>query len=246
MKNIILMFLCSMVYVNNIAKGEHIEIEKNVVELKIDPILEIDLPERIVVPFSYLVRDSSWRLTMILHPLNKYGNDPKDVGNYNSQGKLVGTGRDISAKVYEKYTGKTATVKRMQNISPKLAMDIYEKKFYLSMMKGDQLKVREPLLLDLIFNAFCHGNGVKHFKYTIKEIVGHEHPYKPNLNYYVTDKEVGLFNEITSTYEGEKEFYTIFYLKRDRLYKRLGQKHFRGFLKILDDWYLPPNELYQK
>lgn len=183
------------------------------------------------VSFSYIVREGSKRY----RKMNKYSyqNSPNDSGNKNNSGILVGTNRSIAAKTYENYTGKVATVKRMKALPKELAFDIYKKKYWCK-IRGEEMKVHNPLLVDMIFNAYCSSpaSTISSFK---KIISSFNHPTDKIRR--ITSNDIIQFNKICSTYHDEKSFYNEFRKSRDEFYTRKSKnKNKRGLLKWLNDY----------
>lgn len=59
-----------------------------------------------------------------------YQDDPDDSGNYDSQGRLVGTKYGISARRLEDYRGRSITVYEMKNLTVNEAVQIYKKHYW--------------------------------------------------------------------------------------------------------------------
>ena len=180
--------------------------------------------------FSYIVRPNSKRWRKLQD--GTYQNSKFDVGNINSKGEFVGTNRSIAAKTYEEYTGKKATFARMRGISYELAKNIYRDMFWYDIMKGHKMKVRNPLLLDMIFNAICSSNGTIHFKSVLQEMTG----FKSN-NWKITEEEIIHFNNLCKNPLKEAEFYSKYWNIRNEYYALKSKKRgHRGLNRWIDDY----------
>ena len=167
--------------------------------------------------FSYIIRRDSkrWRkLQDGTFQLSEY-----DRGNYNSKNQLVGTNRSIAAKTYEQYTGKTATKARMKAISYEMAKDIYQDMFWFDIMQGNKMKVHNPILLDMIFNAICSSNGTSNFKKVLKKMTGYS-----DKKWKITDKEIVYFNNLCENPLREAEFYKRYWNVRNDYYALKSKK----------------------
>ena len=197
--------------------------------------------------FSYIMRDSSKRWFKLKD--NTFQLNPYDRGNYNKRGKLAGTNRSISAKVYEKYTGFEANKDNMKSLSFDLAIKIYEEKFWHKYMNGDSMQVHNPILIDMIFNAICSSAGSHHFKDILQSMTkNYKHTktgkvykdgfviYKSKLKWITLD-EIYVFNELCSNIETEEKFYKKFWNKRNDYYnKRSSKKGLKGLSKWIKDY----------
>ena len=88
-----------------------------------------------------------------------YQNNPKDAGNRNSKGDLVGTNFGISAPVYEEYFGKIPSASDMKGLKKEEAKEIY-KKLYIKPVTNN-LGISEDSsafdqVVDMVVN---HGYG---------------------------------------------------------------------------------------
>jgi lysozyme family protein len=59
-----------------------------------------------------------------------YQNHPSDRGNYNSQGKLIGTNWGISAPVLERYMKRVPSVADMKALTKEQAKEIYKRLYW--------------------------------------------------------------------------------------------------------------------
>jgi hypothetical protein len=180
--------------------------------------------------FSYIIRPNSkrWRkLQDGTFQLSKY-----DRGNYNSKNQLVGTNRSIAAKTYEQYTGKTATIPRMKAISCNLAKNIYRDMFWKDIMKGHKMKVHNPILLDMIFNAICSSNGTSHFKTVLNTMTGYS-----DKEWKITEEEIEYFNRLCENPLREAEFYKRYWNIRNEYYAlKSKKKGHRGLNRWIKDY----------
>ncbi len=88
-----------------------------------------------------------------------YQANPNDPGNYNGAGELVGTNYGITAKNYEAWIGRRASIADMKNMPPMTAAAIFRSKFW-DKIKGDQ--IRNQSVADILFDGVVnHGKGVK-------------------------------------------------------------------------------------
>lgn len=77
-----------------------------------------------------------------------YSSDP---ANYNSLNQLVGTKYGVSGHSYEGYIGHPPTVDDIKAITPEIAKDFYEKKFW-NMIRGSEIKSQD--IADIIFGLY--------------------------------------------------------------------------------------------
>lgn len=97
----------------------------------------------------------------VLRAEGGYQADPRDSGNYNSRGQLVGTNLGISAPVYESWINRPPTVADMRAITEATARQIYRARFW-DRIRGDS--IRDQSVADILFDgAVNHGvsRGVK-------------------------------------------------------------------------------------
>lgn len=190
--------------------------------------------------FSYIVRDSSKRNLKLRN--NTFQLNPYDKGNYNSRGQLVGTNRSISAPVYEKYLGKVPTQRDMEQLSYNVALKIYKKKFWDTYMNGDSMKVHNPILLDMIFNAICSSAGSHHFKDVLYEMTNFK--IKKWKLKWITLDEIAVFNDLCSDINKENEFYQRYWNIRNNYYnKRAKRKGLKGLSKWIKSY---PYDVYSQ
>jgi len=72
-----------------------------------------------------------------------YGNDPDDVGNYDSHGKLIGTKHGVAAKTLETWLGRDITVADMMALTKATAMEIMKKWFWDKMDADNNQAIAE-------------------------------------------------------------------------------------------------------
>jgi lysozyme family protein len=82
---------------------------------------------------------------------------PKDKGNYNSKGELVGTNFGISAPVYEEYIGRVPSVYDMKNITVEKAKDIYRKNYITPVTKNLGIAEDSPVFEQVVDMVVNHG-----------------------------------------------------------------------------------------
>lgn len=93
----------------------------------------------------------------VLRAEGGYQNDPRDTGNYNSRGQLVGTNLGISAPVYESWIGRPPTEADMRAITEATARAIYRARFW-DRIRGDS--IRDQAVADILFDGVVnHGVG---------------------------------------------------------------------------------------
>ena len=183
--------------------------------------------------FSYIVRPNSKREIKLRN--NTFQISKYDRGNYNHDNVLVGTNRSISAKTFERYTNKIATIEAMKNISIHVAIEIYQKEFWEYRMQGNLMKVHNPLLLDMIFNAICSSSGTHHFKDVLYDMTGFKIP-KSKLK-YITKEEIKVFNNLCKDLSKEESFYKKYWTIRNSYYnKRSTKKGMKGLSKWIIDY----------
>ena len=84
--------------------------------------------------------------------------NPKDKGNYNSLGQLVGTFRGISARFYESIIGRPPTVADIKSISKGEATNLYRQHFW---NKCQADKIRNQAVANTIVDHHVNaGSGV--------------------------------------------------------------------------------------
>lgn len=179
--------------------------------------------------FSYIIRKGSKRWRKLQD--GTYQNSKYDIGNINYKGEFVGTNRSIAAKTYTDFTGKKATIYRMKNISYKLAYDIY-RDIWRKHMKGHKMKVHNPILLDMVFNAICSSYGSQHFREVLEEMTGH----RTKVN-WITDEDVEIFNNLCENPLREAKFYKRYWEVRNNYYNLKSKKRgHRGLSKWIKDY----------
>ena len=66
----------------------------------------------------------------VLEKEGGFQNNPKDKGNYNEAGELVGTNLGITPATYKAVFGKEPTIEELKNLTPTQAAKVYKKEFY--------------------------------------------------------------------------------------------------------------------
>lgn len=202
--------------------------------------------------FRYILRPNSKRNLKLED--NNYSLDRKDKGNYNHKGQLVGTNRSIAAKTYEtflrrKYKNKSISVtkEQMKNLSIEECIEMYYH-IYSNSMLGDEMYANKPIIVDIIFNAYCNAPSscIRAYNQCIRTLI-HKTDY--HLKYgddvlklklkgnNISLSNIELFNYICRDVKLEKEFYRMFLDLKMKSFKRNPQvKYFRGWLKWGKDY----------
>lgn len=178
--------------------------------------------------FEYIIRPNSKRWRKLQD--GTLNTSPIDKGNF-YKGKLLYTNRSITPNTLAAFRRKSITKEDMIDLTMEEAINIYKKDFWGRRMQGHKMIVQNPILLDIIFNAICSSNGLKHLRETIKEMGGNV-----NIsNKEVSDAEIELFNNLICNIEHEQEFYNRFFNKRKKYYLQRSKK-FKGIAKWCEDY----------
>lgn len=151
-----------------------------------------------------------------------YSDDPRDAGNYNSKGKLVGTMMSIAAKSWEDYIGKSVTKKDMLNITTEQALKFYKQEIW-DKVKADSIKcqVIAEMLADMKSNAGY--NGVKQ----LQKVLGIEQTG------VVNNKMIEIINN--SNFE---RLYEDYRLQMLRFYRSLNNPTYeKGWINDMNKYY---------
>ena len=178
--------------------------------------------------FEYIIRPNSKRWRKLQD--GTLNTSPIDKGNF-YKGKLLYTNRSITPHTLATFRRKPVSKEDMINLTIEEAIDIYRYDFWERRMQGHKMIVQNPILLDIIFNAICSSNGLKHLREVIQEMGGNV-----NIsNKEMSDAEIELFNNLICDIEHEQEFYKRFFVKRKNYYA-LRSKKFKGIVKWCEDY----------
>ena len=86
-----------------------------------------------------------------------YQASPEDTGNYNSEGKLVGTNHGISAKVLSTHLNKPASMDDMKNLTVREAKNIYRKNYIKPVTENLGIKATDPAFYQVLDMVVNHG-----------------------------------------------------------------------------------------
>lgn len=147
-----------------------------------------------------------------------------DRGNYNADGKLVGTNWGIAAPVAERYFGRTVSTLDMKTLSASTAADIF-RRFFWQPLRAEEFPTQE--LANIVFDGYVnHGRwGIR----LLQRVLG--------------VAEDGIVGPVTlaALHDGEPgQIYKLYYEARRKFYRaivrnRPSQRIFeRGWLRRLD------------
>lgn len=82
---------------------------------------------------------------------------PEDSGNYNSEGKLVGTNFGISAKVLSTHLNRPASMDDMKGLTRQAAKNIYRKNYIKPVTENLGIKPSDPAFYQTLDMVVNHG-----------------------------------------------------------------------------------------
>jgi len=151
-------------------------------------------------------------VALVLKKEGGYQKHPKDSGNYNSAGRLVGTNLGIAAPTYERYLKRPPSEQDMRTLTVETAKDIY-RRLYWDAIRADVID-SEALAIS-VFDWYVNA-GNPAIRY-LQRIAGVKADGKMGP---VTMRAV---NEYIRTV-GEKEALRIYTEYRERFYRDLVTK----------------------
>jgi len=139
-----------------------------------------------------------------------------DKGNYNSEGKLVGTNFGISAPVLEAYLGRPVTAQDMKELTEDTAKDIYRRNYIHPVVNNLGVEPSNPAFEQVVDMVVNHGyaNTVPIVQRAIGvKVDGKAGPATrkaiekaKNLNNTLVDKRKNFYNQIVKSDDKQKVF----------------------------------------
>ena len=141
--------------------------------------------------------------------------NPKDPGNFNSKGELVGTNYGISARFYEGIIGRPPSEADIRAITKSFAQKIFLDHFW-NAQKADQI-VNQAMANTIIDHQVNAGDGVR----LAQKVLNHHFGFNLSSDNQVGPKTLKALNSVQPA-----EFVTIYNKARADHYRRIGNATF--------------------
>ncbi len=155
-----------------------------------------------------------------------YQDDPNDPGNFDNQGRNIGTNMGITPATFRQATGRWPSRAEMKALTPEQAAEIFRKLFW-DKIWGDKFK--DAALADIVLDGVVnHGRGVRLFQEVLGDVA--------------TDNAWGPETHASMLAKNPAQLYRAYRERRRKYYHQLADNDpklatfLKGWLRRIDSF----------